>query len=1472
MKLTNIFSRLLAVFGLLLLLSVSGWGACSGTSVATWNTSTTTYSDSDSSFTNSYYTITVTQAGILNLSVYNASSGSHTRNITASLYPNGTCTSTATWSSGSISELQTAYSGDISVSVGTYTLQLSRSSSYSSGYSWSGTFAPNAPPVITNTSRNVDENSPAGTLVGIPITATNSPTGFAITGGTGQSLFNIDSSGQITVKTGVVLDYETTASYTLTVTATNSAGSGSANITINLNNITGPTIISGQTFSIVGGSANGTYIGTLAVTIPTPLPSTNTTTSYTSSDSAFTISHTGAITVADSGGLTVGTHTVTVVATNAEGTDTKTITINVTAPSADLALTNTDSPDPVITNSSLTYTLGVTNNGPQTATSLTLTDTLPAGVTYLNASGTGWSCSQSSGTVTCTNSSLASGASSNVTITLTSPSTAGTITNTATVTSAVTDPTPANNTNITQSTTVNTPSADLALTKTAPANALTNNTIQYTITVTNNGPADTDNLTVIDDINASETYQNAYGTDWICTYTSATRRLSCLHPTTLANGDSTSITLIVAAPSTASTVKNYASVTSLTTDPNMANNTNFASTTVTATSINSNNPRSFTLQKQYNIYGDMTIIGNSVMVKKNGTSWTCPSMTERNNVIAATYADIDNNASTFDSSSAELKLPVTATNKEIVWAGLYWQGYLVNDSADKAKANSVLLKTPISSSYVTMTSDITKFNWLYVTGSSFDRFYYQGVADITAIVKAAGEGNYTVANLYSSTLDGFSSSDLNTVGGAFGAWSIVVVYKDSSTTIKNISVYDGYVSIGTVGATSDGPVYNDYTLTLSGFLTPTLGTINSNFLVFAGEGDLGGTGDYTKLSSGSNLTNLVSLYNAKNPANDIYNSSITDDGVPVTTRSPNCENTIGADIDKFDVGSTASTTTQGQIIQNSQTSTNVNLTTSGDGYFPGVFAFSTQLYVPDVCYLEDVSYNGAAISSTNIPSTGDNVTYEVSVTNKNSEAAKGVFIEKIFDKPNEITYVPNSMSIAPIPGTTYTPKSDAIGDDTAEYNSDTDTAKFLLGDTAQWYQGGTLSQNAITKFKYDAKLGDQNASENTYLVSYRNDLLHITFSGIPIRKCQDFNNSFSVYTPVIGAYNTVHSGAVNINTDSDPLDPSDVKNALYTQVVNQSFSVDLLSLDTNNITPVNSSKDVNLSIVELPSDGNCDNATLLQTVTPTIPINGLKLKTVTITPIRASKNAVFKMATDTVSLCSRDRFAIRPASFSMDTNVTSPLIGNRQYMLTATANQSGSTSPSVGYNQTIDNTVNKNTTTQLVLPTGCGLPNPLQNISTALPFGDGTVSAVIVYPNVGDVNLTITDSDWTFVDSNNSKGDCIANSTSNIPVSGKVGCLIQSSKIFSFVPQTFNSLLTLANSSTGFTYISTDQNMSAPLTLNTTAVLDGGGTATNYTKDCFAKDINTTLSLMNNQNLSWGTSQARVKFFDDLNTTSRFLT
>lgn len=138
------------------------------------------------------------------------------------------------------------------------------------------------------------------------------------------------------------------------------------------------------------------------------------------------------------------------------GTPNYSLGLSFSPPSANLALTNTDSPDPVVINQSLVYTLGVSNGGPNTATSLILTDTLPTGVVYQSATGTGWSCSQAAGVVTCTNPTLANGANSGVAITVTAPATAGTITNTATVTSAATDPTLANNT-ATATTTVQLP-------------------------------------------------------------------------------------------------------------------------------------------------------------------------------------------------------------------------------------------------------------------------------------------------------------------------------------------------------------------------------------------------------------------------------------------------------------------------------------------------------------------------------------------------------------------------------------------------------------------------------------------------------------------------------------------------------------------------------------------------------------------------------------------------------------------------------------------------------------------------------------------------------------------------------------------------------------------------------------------------------------------------------------------------------
>jgi uncharacterized repeat protein (TIGR01451 family) len=115
----------------------------------------------------------------------------------------------------------------------------------------------------------------------------------------------------------------------------------------------------------------------------------------------------------------------------------------------DMSITKTASPNPVAPGGTLTYHLTVTNNGtpamPATTSGVTLTDVLPAGVTFVSATPSTGSCSGTS-TVTCNLGIFPSGATATVDIVVTAPNTPGTITNTATVAALTTDPTPANNT------------------------------------------------------------------------------------------------------------------------------------------------------------------------------------------------------------------------------------------------------------------------------------------------------------------------------------------------------------------------------------------------------------------------------------------------------------------------------------------------------------------------------------------------------------------------------------------------------------------------------------------------------------------------------------------------------------------------------------------------------------------------------------------------------------------------------------------------------------------------------------------------------------------------------------------------------------------------------------------------------------------------------------------------------------------
>jgi uncharacterized repeat protein (TIGR01451 family) len=81
---------------------------------------------------------------------------------------------------------------------------------------------------------------------------------------------------------------------------------------------------------------------------------------------------------------------------------------------ADLAVTKTASPGMAQAGTNVTYAVTAANNGPHAALNVTLTDALPAGLTFVSNSGaSGWTCvnpaAGSGGTITCSISSLASG-------------------------------------------------------------------------------------------------------------------------------------------------------------------------------------------------------------------------------------------------------------------------------------------------------------------------------------------------------------------------------------------------------------------------------------------------------------------------------------------------------------------------------------------------------------------------------------------------------------------------------------------------------------------------------------------------------------------------------------------------------------------------------------------------------------------------------------------------------------------------------------------------------------------------------------------------------------------------------------------------------------------------------------------------------------------------------------------------------
>lgn len=277
--------------------------------------------------------------------------------------------------------------------------------------------------------------------------------------------------------------------------------------------------------------------------------------------------------------------------TYASGNDLIMLTLQISAvenePVTDLELDKTDNGATFTVGSTGSYDFTVTNNGPNSVIdTITVTDTLPTGLTYTGFTGTGWSCGVSGQDVTCTHAPLSVPNDGldyplltiNVNVTA-NPSSGSTFENSATVSlpanASSFDNVAGNNTD-TESTPV--PSADVRISKIDSADPVaTNDNFFYTIIVNNDGPQDALDVQVVDVLPGSLTFTSVVQSQGSCSESSGT--VTCLLGTIAANG-AASIGINVVTSGTAGPVTNTATVTTTTYDPDNANDSDSETTSV----------------------------------------------------------------------------------------------------------------------------------------------------------------------------------------------------------------------------------------------------------------------------------------------------------------------------------------------------------------------------------------------------------------------------------------------------------------------------------------------------------------------------------------------------------------------------------------------------------------------------------------------------------------------------------------------------------------------------------------------------------------------------------------------------------------------------------------------------------------------------------------------------------------------------
>ncbi|WP_438017691.1 DUF3344 domain-containing protein [Sorangium sp. So ce315] len=435
------------------------------------------------------------------------------------------------------------------------------------------------------------------------------------------------------------------------------------------------------------------------------------------------------------------------------------------------------------------------------------------------------------------------------------------------------------------------------------------------------------------------------------------------------------------------------------------------------------------------VVGDIGPCGNNTGDSAPDTFWRADSpvegQAEASTSITAAQAR----------SSAVLEVPAGAT---VTHAYLYWGAHLgTSGSADEA----VTLERPGASGFSEEVTAIDSFE-----RTSSGRVYYQSVADITAVVQARGSGAYRVGGIDTASFTN------NNFDNHFAGWWLVVFYELASEPPRNLALFDGLDTVASASTQS---------ATLSGFLVPNAG-YDAKIGIVAFEGDVAFGGDQFFFNGPPALGNDL------NPADNFFNGTRSYLNMPASNVGdlPQLAGTAGSmagmDIDVFDI---TSRVTPGQ------TSAPIQASSDNDLYFLAGFITSISTFRPDFTSSTKaaVDVNGGLL----LP--GDEIQYTIEVVNTGNDASINTVLTDPL--PAGVTYVPGSLSITE--GAGAGAKTDAAGDDQAEYDAGTRTVRVRLGAGANATAGGSLASGASTTvtFRVTVDAGASGLIANQAIVS-----------------------------------------------------------------------------------------------------------------------------------------------------------------------------------------------------------------------------------------------------------------------------------------------------------------------------------------------------------------------------------------------------